>query len=108
MRRKFRNFLNKNLFFLDCLIFISLFIFMSNGYSILNSKLNLKASASIVEDDLWLPEVSFQKTMNYGNYFFYDVIINNTSKSSCKDWKVMMSNADYIGFTDMLGRRKMF
>ena len=102
--RRLRKFLNRNFCFINCLIFIIFFVFMSNGYSLLNSKLNLKANTKIAEEALWLPKISFQKIRKLDNIFFYNIIVENTSNLSYKDWKITMYNDENIKFTDMLER----
>ena len=108
MKRRLKKFFNNNLCLINCIIFVAFFIFILNGYSLLNSKLNLKGTTKISEEDTWLPKVSFQKTRKLGNIFFYNIIIENTSNFIYKDWKITMYNDENIGFTDMLERRKTF
>ena len=77
---------------------------MANGYSILNTKLALKMETSIAEEEPWNPKVDFINVRKMGNVFFYNIIVQNTSKFTYKDWKITMYNNSYIGFTDMLER----
>ena len=102
--KRLKKFLNKNLFLINCIIFLIFFLFMASGYSLLNSKLNLKGKTSISEEEPWLPNVSFQMAKRLGNIFFYNIIIQNTSNLTYKDWKITMYNSEYINFTDMLER----
>ena len=81
---------------------------MANGYSLLKSRLDLNGKTSISEEAPWLPKISFQMARRLGNIFFYNIIIENDSNLTYKDWKITMYNNDYIGFTDMLERRKTF
>ena len=104
MRNRFKKFLYNNLCFVNCLIFLLLFIFMANGYSLLKSRLNLNGKNNISEEAPWLPKISFQMTKRLGNIFFYNIIIENDSNLTYKDWKITMNNSDYINFTDMLER----
>ena len=87
------------------MIIIVLF-FMSNGYSILNSRLDLKGKSTITDEKVWKPELSFQMAKRLGNVFFYNIIVHNNSEFDYKDWQMKLYNAEYILYTDMLERRK--
>ena len=79
---------------------------MANGYSTLNSTLNLNGEAIITDEELWKPELDFQVAKRLGNIFFYNIIVHNNSKFAYKDWQMKLYNTDYILYTDMLERGK--
>lgn len=78
MKRKLKRFLNKNLVLVKCFLFMLMFVFMANGYSILNSNVSLNGSSTILEED-WKPQLRFDMTYRLGNTFFYDIVIYNDS-----------------------------
>ena len=72
-----------------CLGILLSFVFMSNGYSILNTALNIEGTSSIIEEkEEWKPDVEFVETKQLENTFFYDIIIHNNSESTCQNWEI--------------------
>lgn len=104
MKRKLKRFLNKNLVLVKCFLFVLMFVFMANGYSILNSNVSLNGSSTILEED-WKPQLRFDMTYRLGNTFFYDIVIYNDSPFACKNWQIKFFELDYISIIDMLERR---
>ena len=105
MKRKLKKFLNKNLVLIKGFLFILMFVFIANGYSILNSNVSLNGNSTILEEE-WKPQVRFDMTYSLGNTFFYDIVIYNNSHFACKNWQIKFFELEYISIIDMLERRE--
>ena len=80
-----------------CLSFLLSFIFMSCGYSILNTTLNIAGTSSITnKEDVWELDIEFLETMQLDNVFFYDIIVHNNSENTYQNWKIKMYDNDNI------------
>ncbi len=91
-KRLIKKFLKKKSALIICLNILLIFVWMSNGYSILNAVLNITGTSSIVsnseEEKLWKPDVKFVNTEQMGNIFFYDIIVHNNSENTCQNWEI--------------------
>ena len=90
MRRKLiRRFFKKRNPIIICFSILLFFVCMSNGYSILNTALNIKGTSSIISNSgVWEPDVEFVNTEHMGNVFFYDIIVHNNSEKVCQNWEI--------------------
>ena len=90
MRRKLiRRFFKKRNPIIICFSILLFFVCMSNGYSILNTALNIKGTSSIISNSgVWEPDVEFLNTEHMGNVFFYDIIVHNNSEKVCQNWEI--------------------
>ena len=74
-----------------CLSFLLSFIFMSCGYSILNTTLNIAGTSSITnKEDVWELDIEFLETMQL------DIIVHNNSENTYQNWKIKMYDNDNI------------
>lgn len=91
-KRLIRRFLKKKSTIIICFSILVIFVCMSNGYSILNTVLNITGTSSIIsssgKEELWEPDVEFINTEQMGNIFFYDIIVHNNSENTCQDWEI--------------------
>ncbi len=99
MKRKLKDILKRKLTLIICLSILFLFIFMSNAYSILKTKIDITGNASIdLAEESWMPKLSFVKISQIENMFFYEITITNDSDSTFYDWKIKIDNTGYIFF----------
>ena len=82
-----------------CVLALSTFIFMANGYGILKQELTINGKAEINEEII-KPEVKFKRTQQIGDYiFFYDIIIyNNNTNINYQNWQIKIKDTEYITY----------
>ena len=88
-----------------CLSFLLSFIFMSCGYSILNTTLNITGTSSITNNMTEL-DVEFLETMQLDNVFFYDIIVHNNSENTYQNWEIKLYDNDNIIYAYEYGKRE--
>ena len=98
MKRKIKKIINK-LPNIICVLALSTFIFMANGYGILKQELTINGKAEINEEII-KPEVKFKRTQQIGDYiFFYDIIIyNNNTNINYQNWQIKIKDTEYISY----------
>ncbi len=97
MQRTIKKILNKKLGLIICVILLVLYVFMASAYSILKTKLNINGTTYIKEEK-WQPKLSFVKTGQLENTFFYEIIIENQSNLTCYEWQLEIEDTGYIAF----------
>ena len=93
MKRKLiKRFWKKRNTLIICFGILLSFVFMSNGYSILDTTLNITGTSSInlEQEEEWIPDVEYLETKQMENVFFYDIIIHNNSENTYQNWEIKM------------------
>ena len=111
MKKKLiKRFLEKRNSLIICLCILLSFIFISNGYSILNVDLNITGSSSIInnseKEDVWEPDVEFVNTEQMDNIFFYDIIIHNNSENTYQNWEINIYDNENITYAYEYGEKE--
>ena len=100
MIRKFKKLIKLKITLIICSIFLLMLIFMASGYSLLKTKLEINgittANLDFYED--WNPQLSFVKTSQMEDVFFYQIIVNNDSNKTYYKWKLKIEDTGYIEF----------
>ncbi len=105
--RLIKRFFKKKNSLIICLSFLLSFIFMSCGYSILNTTLNIVGTSSITnKEDMWELDMEFVETKQLDNVFFYDIIIHNNSENTYQNWEIKMYDNDNIIYAYEYGKRE--
>lgn len=107
-RRLIKRFFKKKSSLIICLGILLSFVLMSNGYSILNTVLNITGTSSIINntEQVWKPDVEFINTKQMENLFFYDIIIHNNSKSTHQNWEIKIYDDENITQAYEYGRQE--
>ena len=105
--RLIKRFFKKKNSLIICLGVLLSFIFMSCGYSILNTTLNIVGTSSIIrKEDVWELDIEFVETMQLENVFFYDIIIHNNSENTYQNWEIKIYDNDNIMYAYEYGERE--
>ena len=107
-KRLIKRFLKKRNSLIICLCILLSFIFISNGYSILNVALNITGASSIINnpEEVWKPDVEFVNTKQIDNIFFYDIIIHNNSKNTYQNWEINIYDNENITYAYEYGEKE--
>ncbi len=106
----FKRFFKRKNSLIICLGVLLLFIFMSCGYSILNTALNIAGTSSIInnseKENVCELDIEFVETKQLENVFFYDIIIHNNSENTCQNWEIKIYDNDNIMYAYEYGKRE--
>ena len=106
----FKRFFKRKNSLIICLGVLLLFIFMSCGYSILNTALNIAGTSSIInnseKENVCELDIEFVETMQLENVFFYDIIIHNNSENTYQNWEIKIYANDNIMYAYEYGIRE--
>ena len=107
-KRLIKRFLKKKSTLIICFNILLIFVCMSNGYSILNTVLNITGTSSITDssEKLWKPDVQFVNTEHMGNIFFYDIIVHNNTEDTCQNWEIKIYDDKNITLLYEYGERE--
>ena len=108
--RLIKSFFKRKNSLIICLGFLLPFIFMSFGYSILKTTLNIAGTTYIInnseKEDVLDLDMEFIETKQLENVFFYDIIIHNNSENTCQNWEIKIYDNDNIMHAYEYGKRE--
>ena len=99
MKKRLKKFVNICLPNIICMVYLLYFLIISNGYGILEERLDINGKTTIDIENVIEPKISYTRTEQYGNnVFFYNLTIYNNSSKDYKSWQVKINDTEYISY----------